>query len=352
MTSTKSFHLPSLDGIRAIAVLLVFVSHAGWGYVVPGGFGVTVFFFLSGFLITTLLRREYDHSGRINFRNFYLRRIYRILPPMYFVLFSILILGIVGVVENSANIGGVMAQIFQVTNYYIITGHESGWVFSTATFWSLAVEEHFYILFPLLLVFCLKRWRNSDIAKIFSLICFLELIWRCVLVFGYNVPTDRTYMGTDTRFDSLLFGCIMGLWMNPVFDEPGYFKEKWAKAGLFLFSIMILLITFVFRSESFRETFRYTLQGVALFPIFWLAVRCPEWRLFRILNTRVLRFIGAISYVFYLSHLFFLNIAHSMPWLNLGWSAIVAFAMTVAFSYAVQVSIERPFADLRRRLQS
>ena len=80
------FHIPSLDGIRAIAVLIVFLSHVGLPYI-PGGFGVTIFFFLSGYLITTLLRREYERSNRIDFKKFYMRRVLRILPPFYVVLF-------------------------------------------------------------------------------------------------------------------------------------------------------------------------------------------------------------------------------------------------------------------------
>src|ERR1700676_4428869 len=82
----NSTHIPSLDGIRAIAALLVFIAHAGLEDRVPGGFGVTIFFFLSGYLITTLLRTEYATCGRINLKNFYIRRAYRIWPPMYIAL--------------------------------------------------------------------------------------------------------------------------------------------------------------------------------------------------------------------------------------------------------------------------
>src|SRR5690242_16753148 len=81
------FDIPSLDGFRAAAVTLVFLSHAWTVKWLPGNFGVTVFFFLSGYLITTLLRREFEKSGRISFRAFYLRRALRILPPFYLVLF-------------------------------------------------------------------------------------------------------------------------------------------------------------------------------------------------------------------------------------------------------------------------
>src|ERR1041385_111615 len=75
------FHIPSLDGVRAVSFLIVFLAHAGLEKWVPGYFGLTVFFFLSGYLITTLLRMEYDKSGTISLRDFYFRRVLRIFPP-------------------------------------------------------------------------------------------------------------------------------------------------------------------------------------------------------------------------------------------------------------------------------
>src|SRR5205823_2329618 len=85
--SDEGFYIPSLDGIRAAAVMLVFVAHAGLNERVPGSFGVTAFFFLSGFLITTLLRMEFDRTGGVSLSAFYLRRSLRIFPPAYLVLF-------------------------------------------------------------------------------------------------------------------------------------------------------------------------------------------------------------------------------------------------------------------------
>src|SRR5579862_3542962 len=83
LAARAPFHIPSLDGLRAISFFIVFAAHAGLDRIVPGGFGVTVFFFLSGYLITTLMRMETDKSARVNLKNFYLRRALRILPPFY-----------------------------------------------------------------------------------------------------------------------------------------------------------------------------------------------------------------------------------------------------------------------------
>jgi len=350
MSSTDKFYLPSLDGVRAIAAMLVFVSHAGLGHIVPGGLGVTIFFFLSGYLITTLLRREYESTGTISLRHFYLRRVYRIFPPMYLVLFSILALGLLGLVPQTATWPGLLSQVFQVTNYFVLNSvDESGLVYSTGTYWSLAVEEHFYILFPLSLLLCLRRWRYRNVAAILLLACVAELLWRCVLVYGYDAPAPRTYLATDTRLDSMLFGCILGLWRNPALDADGERYPTAAKALVLVGALALLAATLVIRDPGFRETLRYTLQGVACFPLFWLAVRHPDWAVFKPLNSAPFVLLGKVSYTFYLCHFFFVRIAES--WFDrqivIG---LTAFAASFGFAYLVYRTVELPFARLRRRL--
>jgi peptidoglycan/LPS O-acetylase OafA/YrhL len=350
MAATKEFHLPSLDGFRAVAALTVFVSHAGLGHVVPGGFGVTVFFFLSGYLITTLLRRELEQDGGINFRHFYLRRAYRILPPMYLVLFSLLILCLSGVISHNVTGGGLAAQILQVSNYYLLYADASGLVPFTGIFWSLAVEEHFYLLFPLLFIFCMRRWQRRSVAGIFLALCILVLAWRCVLVFLLDAEPARTYLASDTRMDSLLFGCIMGVWRNPALDAQVFFSSLWANVLLLICAVGLLIFAFVYRDEAFRETARYTVQGLALFPIFWLAVRHPDWPVFRVLNWRPVRTLGVISYVFYLSHLFWMYCGHLIFGASQFAAGLCGLMLTIVFSYVVHHAVELPFARLRRKL--
>jgi peptidoglycan/LPS O-acetylase OafA/YrhL len=350
MSPTDKFYLPSLDGVRAIAAMLVFVSHAGLGHLVPGGLGVTIFFFLSGYLITTLLRREYESTGTISFRHFYLRRVYRIFPPMYLVLFSILALGLLGLVPHTATWSGLLSQVFQVTNYFVLNSvDESGLVYSTGTYWSLAVEEHFYIIFPVSLLFCLRRWRYANVAKILLLACLAELAWRCILVYVFHAPAPRTYLATDTRLDSMLFGCILGLWRNPALDPEGDRYPLVLKALVLAGAVALLAATLVIRHPEFRETLRYTLQGVACFPLFWLAVRHPKWPVFAPLNSAPFVLLGKISYTFYLCHFFFVRLAETLFTEQIV-IALTSFAASFAFAYLVYRTVEQPFARLRRRL--
>jgi len=349
MQLNKRFYINSLDGIRAVAAMMVFISHAGLPNLVPGGFGVTIFFFLSGYLVTTLLRNEYEKSGAINLKKFYLRRIYRIFPPMYLVLCLIATSVFVGVLKSDMHLNAVLAQVFHLTNYYVIVFGSKNLVPDTVSYWSLAIEEHFYLLFPLLFLFFIRRWSYKGIAKLLFSMCLAVLVWRVVLVYELNASQQRTYMATDTRFDSLLFGCIMGVWANPIFSSDYKpFRERYIKIITLMCAIGLLIFTFIFRDEFFRETIRYTLQGVALFPIFWLAVDCHDWLIFRWLNWKPVSLFGMVSYVFYLSHLYWLHVGNIL--LKGIKAGFLGFGLALIFSVLVYWLVEYPFSKLRRVL--
>ena len=124
--SHAPFLIPSLDGLRAVAILIVFLSHAGLSHIVPGLFGVTVFFFLSGYLITTLMRMECERTGGVNLRDFNLRRALRIFPPFYLVLAVITLLAASGAVEGGFSWAAMAAQ----------AGFSSNFRVSNAVVWS------------------------------------------------------------------------------------------------------------------------------------------------------------------------------------------------------------------------
>ncbi len=129
MTQSK-FYIPSLDGMRTVAFIIVFLSHAGLNHIIPGAFGVTIFFFLSGYLIATLLRREYEVHQFINLKHFYLRRILRIWPGFYLILFLATILTLAGVFKESMRLSAFLSQILHYYNYsnpksFSITGSQA-----------------------------------------------------------------------------------------------------------------------------------------------------------------------------------------------------------------------------------
>jgi peptidoglycan/LPS O-acetylase OafA/YrhL len=351
---SASLHIPSLDGIRACAVMLVFVAHAGLKGLVPGEFGVTVFFFLSGYLITTLLRIEHEQTGGISFRAFYLRRVLRIFPPFYLALAVATLLWLTGALPKgpSFRLDGLLAQALFLTNYYIVQhgwwdGHAQG----TWIFWSLAVEEHFYLAFPLVYLLLLRflpgRHRQ---ALVLAGLCALLLGWRLVLVFALGATRDRTYVSTDTRIDSILFGCILGVFGNPVLDRTrtsdAALRYVWVPLAL-----AGLLLSFGLRSPRFQMSMAYTLQGVCLFPLFIAAVRFAAWGPFRLLNLGWVQFVGVLSYSIYLVH-------PAVLWGVTSWAptapgavqAALGLAVTLAIACGIYVAVERPAARLRRRL--
>jgi peptidoglycan/LPS O-acetylase OafA/YrhL len=345
----SGFYIPSLDGMRAVAAMLVFVAHAGWSHVIPGGFGVTIFFFLSGYLITTLLRREFEHTGTISLGNFYLRRAYRIFPPLYLVLLLVMILALAGVIEHEMRPWAVASQILYWTNYYLILYGGHYFVPGTGVYWSLAIEEHFYFVFPLIFWVAVRRMSYANVAVLLFVICMVGLVWRYWLILEAGMTHNYTYHATDTRFDSLLFGCILGIWKNPVSDPE--WKIGARARGIVLFcAVIVLLGTFLYRNETFRETARYTVQGMALFPVFWLAIRHPDWMVFRWLNWPPVRFFGVISYTFYLSHLVSLYLADRWTGEAGVLRALLGFAIAVMFAVAMYFVVEKPVARLRRRL--
>jgi peptidoglycan/LPS O-acetylase OafA/YrhL len=350
MKTTAELHIPSLDGIRGLAALMVFLSHAAFPRQIPGGFGVTVFFFLSGYLITTLLRREYEGTGAISLRNFYLRRVYRILPPMYIVLTAAVLLDVAGVFNSSMSLAGVLAQYAHLGNYWLVNFGQEGLAPATSIMWSLAVEEHFYLLFPLALGLLYRRFDSRGIARILLAVCGLVLLWRACLVYFLGYGHDYTYVATDTRLDSLLYGCILGVWSNPAMDREQKTFGKGTWLALLAVSFVILMFTFVYRSESFREVFRYSLQGIGLFSIFYCAVRFHHWKAFAWLETRPMRALGLISYTFYLVHVPVLLLVKKYVALPMYPRAAIGFVITVALSAAMYFFVERHMAALRRRL--
>ena len=302
-TRTAAFHIPSLDGIRAVSFLIVFVAHAGLPNLIPGGFGVTVFFFLSGYLITTLMRIEREELGSVSLKQFYLRRALRILPPFYLALALALGLALLGILPGGFAPVAVTAQALHGANYFIVAHGYDGLPRGTGVYWSLAVEEHFYLVFPWVFL-ALERWVKTSTRRALVLyaLCAAVLAWRCLLVYRFNAATDRTYVASDTRVDSILFGCALAVYGNPVIDGASRIKEATWKRVILPIAILVLLFTFLYRAPSFRETFRYSIQGLALTPVFIAAIRFPGWLLFRPLNTRLASFVGVLSYSLYLVH--------------------------------------------------
>lgn len=353
-TQGGPFHIPSLDGIRAISFLIVFFSHAGLKGKVPGYFGLSVFFFLSGYLITTLLRREFDGARDISLKQFYLRRVFRIFPPFYLVLLvAYLLTGLGAWREGSLSLPAVASQLLHVTNYYIIQhGWWDGLAPGTWVYWSLAVEEHFYLIFPVLYLWLRRRGLTAGQQALALLgLCTLVLAWRCLLVFVLEAPKDRTYVASDTRIDSIVAGCLLAVWNNPVSDPQTQSNRAlgflWLPAGGFM-----ILLSLAIRRPDFEQSLRYTLQSFGLLPIFIAAIRWHDRFPFTLLNTRSAKYLGVLSYSMYLTHTTVIWGLEDRTQLSEPVRAALALAIVVASAAGIHRFVERPFGRLRRRFGS
>src|SRR3984957_13930666 len=345
-----SLYIPSLDGIRAISFFLVFFAHAGLGgYLIPGGFGVTIFFLLSGFLITTLLRLEFARYRRISLGSFYLPRVLRILPPLYVALALAVVLTSIGP-HPAIPFAGTLSQALQVSNYYQIFSASGVMMPGTGGLWSLAVEEDFYLLFPLLYVWMCPRFSTNRQAAILFMLCGAALVWRCILHFYFHADMNRTYYATDTRFDSILFGCIFAIIANPILNDSfhGWIlrQVKW----MLPLCIVVLLGTFLARSDDFRDTLRYPLQGLALIPLFIAAIHYQKTWPVRFLNLTFMRFLGVLSYSLYLCHSIIMEYVATAWTINPVLSGAISLACALGFATLVHYWIERPCTRLRKRL--
>ncbi len=354
MTShARGLYIPSLDGLRCIAILLVFLSHAmaiaRVPRLVPGNFGVTLFFFLSGYLITTLMRVEAERTGTVNIKLFYVRRALRIFPTFYLVLAAT---ALYGWYDGVTDPWFLLGQVLHLTNYELIwAGWKAPIAPYTDVYWSLAVEEHFYLAFPAAFVFMLRGNSRKRLAAWLLGTCGLVMLWRCYLVYALDVPHDRTYMATDTRIDSILFGCVLALWGNPVLDPSRISDSLWKKLLLPL-SIGGLLLSFAVGNREFREAFGYTLQGLCLFSVFVVAVRYPEWGPMRLLNAAPVRWIGLLSFAIYLIHPSMLVLARETVGLSFLPLTLTATALTLGGAAILYYGIERPLGRLRRKFSA
>ncbi|GAA1742474.1 hypothetical protein GCM10009746_26510 [Microbacterium paludicola] len=343
--------IPSLDGLRALSVGIVFWAHAHLPGDMRGGTGVTVFFFLSGYLITTLMRVEHDRFDRISLKDFYLRRVLRIFPPMYIAIALGVLLTVVGALTAPVTAGGLAASAFFFANYWKIAGLE-GIPDGLGVLWSLAVEEHYYLLFPLLYVLLRKYLPNRvHQAILLAAVCCGVLAWRCWLIFEAGAGSVRVYYGTDTRIDGILLGAIFAIMLNPVYGE---FKlpTRWLLPALASISA-VAFATFMFvRVVDTPEayTWGYTVQGLALIPIFAYVITRPTSWVGRILNWKPIAFLGVLSYVMYLVHVPFLRSAEHLLQLPHKVEVGIAALATFLFAWGVNRSVERPLARLRKKL--
>lgn len=260
---------------------------------------------------------------------------------------------LIGISDGGATFYGLMAQTFYFANYYEIFFENANSIPSgTGVLWSLAVEEHFYFVYPILMSLLLRYKSPSGIVLILLSICFLVLVWRINLVLDPDFFEDRIYYATDTRIDSILYGCVLAIGCNPTRFSGNRDEIAFRHWMIIILAVSVLAFTFIYRDIVFRQTIRYTLQGLALMPLFYFAIsRYKHW-IFSLLSTSLVQKVGVYSYSIYLIHFFFINLLlkHNdeaiMPF-NLFMLSII---VSIIYAFLMHKYIEKPFYKLRKQI--
>jgi peptidoglycan/LPS O-acetylase OafA/YrhL len=342
----QSSHLPALDGMRALAISVVIVYHLGTVffpvYRVPGDLGVSFFFVLSGFLITWLLLKEWDKSGTIWLRGFYVRRVLRIFPA-YYVFVTIWLIGRT-ILRGKQDSLLVLSAFGYVMNYYnAFNDHPSTGIAHT---WSLAIEEQFYLLWPALFLLFLRWGRQTLIWGLIALILAVAS-WR---TFVYNVldwGRSYAYDAFDTRFDSLAIGCLLAaLLSNGTLDRAAKRVTLWA--GFPLITISLLLWSRMGTSDVYHYGPGFTVDALLMAVLIVQMLQLSAHPCWRWLNNPIVRYLGIISYPLYLYHESAIMVAARLPsFVPSAGKLLLAISGSISAASLSYFCVERPFLRLK-----
>lgn len=378
-TSSRPPRIYGLDSLRAVAVLAVVVYHF-LPALLPGGFiGVDVFFVLSGFLITTLLVRERVQTGRVSLLHFWTRRVRRIIPAMVAVV--VVCTAAAGVIGGDVLVGiklQVLGALTFASNWFAIAQGTSYSADLTpqlfANFWSLAVEEQFYLFWPLVLlaVFSVRRSRATGLV-VTGLFAVGSAVWMAVAVDPSGDPS-RVYFGTDTHLFGLMAGAFFALWFaprtprdTPVVPDADLFagesllpvqsrfarwfppsRRRWSRHALGLGSALGLVVLTLTLSIDDTFTYRGGLVLASLFSLGLIAFLIRSQPLARRVEVSPLRWVGVRSYGIYLWHWPVVVIVAGLmgaenPGRSSSWPvALVATAVTALAAWVSYKYLERP----------
>ncbi|HEY1282102.1 MAG TPA: acyltransferase family protein [Acidimicrobiales bacterium] len=345
--------MPGVDGLRALAVLAVFVYHfhngGGW---LPGGFlGVDVFFVISGYLITSLLLSEFRKEGRVDLVRFWLRRARRLLPAVGVLIAVVMVLGaFFDFGQISTLRAQALASMAYVTNWDLILSHQSYFEeFARPSLfrhlWSLAVEEQFYLLWPLVFAACMTRFGHRRLlVGVFAGAIASSLLM--AILFDPANP-NRVFYGTDTRATPLLVGVALAFFWHPerLKQKTGTLAPA-ALDAVGAFGLAMVLITFLTVHDYEPSLYHGGFLLLSVWTALLLgALAHPAASIGGIVGNPAMRWLGLRSYSFYLWHWPILELTR--PGIDVPLHGPVLFALelsaTIALADLSYRYVEQPF---------
>ena len=346
--------LPAIDGLRAVAVVAVLLWHAQVGVVRGGYLGVESFFVVSGYLITALLWTERRATGRTSLVGFWARRARRLLPALYLLLVVVLAALVIGWRDLVARArGDAAAAAVYVSNWYQLLSNQSYFAETARPspfkhLWSLAVEEQFYLLWPLLLLGLVLLWRGDRVRVAASVAALAAASMVAMAVTfairhepGASVPYDpsRLYYGLDTRAGGMLLGCALALvwrpWERVAGDGSGARAPgrlpSWAGVAAAVGGLAVLVLCFWRLGDDLPFVYLGGLQLVAVATaLVIVGTTGPASFVSRLLGARPLVEVGRRSYSLYLWH--WPVYVVTRPGIDLPWSSGPTLALRLAIS--------------------
>jgi peptidoglycan/LPS O-acetylase OafA/YrhL len=333
--------LPALDGLRTFAILAVFANHAA-SPVAPGGMiGVDVFFALSGFLITTLLLREFDRTQTLDLKKFYLRRLMRLTPVL---LVAAVVLGVVARLLGYAHpVGDSLTAVLGVSNFYsAIVGVERGTIGQS---WSLSVEQQFYLLWaPLLLLLLRRRSRRLLLWSVAGLAVVLVAGTAVAALEG--APVSVLYLLPTTRLPELFVGCILAvLLQGPARRRIVSVCRPTPVAALALAALVLPIFLLDLYDSTIMYCGGWVLAATVTCILIVHMVANSRSAVARVFSIPVVVWFGRISYSFYLWH--YAAIVVPKLFLPKPVAIVVGFLLATGLAALSYYFVERPFVRLR-----
>lgn len=359
-------YLAPLDGVRAFAVVAVMMYHGGISFMTGGFMGVDVFFVLSGFLITSLLVGEFRESLTIKLGAFWARRARRLLPALFLMLLFVAFFA--SVIVPKGTYGALrldaLSTLLYVSNWHFILVNSNYFNETAAASpllhtWSLAVEEQFYLVWPLVVLGVLHF--TKSLRALFALCCAAAVgsaLWMYVLFDG-AASTNRVYLGTDTRSQCLFIGCALAVGLVLMTQHshaegrlrrgelwrPAGRRGRWLCASAGVAGAVGAGVIWVRTNQTTPFPYRggFFLIGIATAAVILSAVGAPRSVVPRFLALPPVRYVGQISYGLYIWHWpLFIWIDHART----GLSGAALFGARVLVTFAVSVAsfhlVERP----------
>ncbi len=343
--------IAQLDGLRGIAILSVMIFHCGVPLFRGGFIGVDIFFVLSGYLISTLLVREFDRSQRIDFRAFYTRRVLRLAPALVVLLAAYCLASLLVLDADRARSNGIdsLIALFYLSNWARAFGlHPPDYLGHT---WSLSIEEQFYLVWPVVLLFLLRATSRRNVLAATVGIALLSWALRIHLLAGGAAP-DRLYNGSDTRADTLMIGCALGIAIasNLLAGSRLSAYRGWLSrvAPIACVALLAVCMTASWRSNAMLSCGLVAVEVLGAALIADLALN-PASPVSRALRARWLVYLGSISYGLYLWHYPVYRAMFEMG-CRRGTVIVLGSALAVAAAALSHHAVERPMLRLRKRL--